>query len=316
MDIALGLGLAFTAALAWGSGSTLFKVGIKNDIKPLVATFLRGLLAVPLLIIISILIYGFNSLLNVFQGMNVVYLLLSALFVTLGDFFSLIAMKNVDISITQPISSIYPIITTFILLVFALEVITILIVVGTILNVLGVLVISYFTNRKSKKNFFEHSVDKKEDGKDFTAKGITFSLLAASFWGFTIIMTKLLLLDPHVKVVSVLAIRNGLMVLSMFIVSYVTALKNGLEIKQEFFPSYRDSLILMLGGIVMWAIGGVSFFTAVNIIGAGRSTPISAISPFVVLLLSGIFLKEKIKYVQIFGVLLIVIGSILLSYPT
>ncbi len=310
MDSTLGLVLAFTAAIAWGSGSTLFKLGVKNNVKTLVATFLRGLLAVPILILMSILLHGFNSLLVLFQGMNAVYLLLSALFVTLGDFFSLIAMKNLDISITQPISSIYPIITTFILLIFALEVITILIIVGTILNVLGVFVISYFTNRKSKKKLFEHSVDKKEDE---TVKGITFSLLAALFWGFTIIMTKLLLLDPGVKVVSVLAIRNGLMVLIMFIVSYITALKNNVEIKQEFFPSYRDSLTLMLGGIVMWVIGGVSFFTAVNIIGAGRSTPISAISPFVVLLLSGIFLKEKIKYVQIFGVLLIVIGSILLS---
>ncbi|MHA1202916.1 MAG: EamA family transporter [Candidatus Heimdallarchaeaceae archaeon] len=54
MSVALGIILSFTAAIAWGTGMVIFKVGVKN-IDPLTATYVKGLLAVPILIVVGLI---------------------------------------------------------------------------------------------------------------------------------------------------------------------------------------------------------------------------------------------------------------------
>ncbi|MHA1115393.1 MAG: DMT family transporter [Candidatus Heimdallarchaeaceae archaeon] len=304
---ALGIGLSFLAAFGWGIGFITYKLGVKST-DPLTATFLRGLVAIPLIITISVLLYGIESLTVFFKGEASLWLILSAITITLGDFFSLFSMKKLDASISQPISATYPLFTNIILLIGGIEKVTTQIIIGTLLNVIGAGIISFQTNRKD-----ENGLEKSQEEKRNNLQGMIFAILAALAWGFTIIFTKILLSFDGINVIPMLGIRNGIMILIAGIGISISYLRNKLNKIDKKLTSKKDLLFLILGGIVTWGAGGISFFTAVTLIGAARSTPISSISPFFVLLLGSVFLKEKISKLQLLGVVSIVCGSILLS---
>jgi len=304
---ALGIGLSFLAAFGWGIGFITYKLGVKST-DPLTATFLRGLVAIPLIITISVLLYGIESLTVFFKGEASLWLILSAITITLGDFFSLFSMKKLDASISQPISATYPLFTNIILLIGGIEKVTTQIITGTLLNVIGAGIISFQTNRKD-----ENGLEKSQEEKRNNLQGMIFAILAALAWGFTIVFTKILLSFDGINVIPMLGIRNGIMILIAGIGISISYLRNKLNKIDKKLTSKKDLLFLILGGIVTWGAGGISFFTAVTLIGAARSTPISSISPFFVLLLGSVFLKEKISKLQLLGVVSIVCGSILLS---
>ena len=304
---ALGIGLSFVAAFGWGTGFITYKIGVKST-DPLTATFLRGIVAIPLIILVSILIYGVESLTIFFKGEARLWLALSAITITLGDFFSLFSMKKLDASISQPISAIYPLFTNLILLIGGIEKVTLQIILGTLLNVIGAGIISFQTNRKDK-NGIEKSLEEKRSN----LQGMIFAILAALAWGFTIVFTKILLSFDGINVIPMLGIRNGIMIIIAGIGIIISLLKRKIQKIDKKITNKKDLLFLTIGGIVTWGAGGISFFTAVTLIGAARSTPISSISPFFVLLLGSIFLKERISKLQLIGVISIVCGSILLS---
>ncbi len=322
MSITLGIALSFLAAFGWGTGYVLYKVGVR-DIHPLFATFTRGLLAVPLLVIISITMYGIEAFRYFFIGIDLLWLIFAIITIAIGDVLSLFAFKRLDAAIAQPITAIYPVFTTLSLLIFSLEVITIIIIIGTLLNVLGVSVITFFKKKKNLPlSLLQETIEEvKEKDVTFTIQktpiidpvGIVFALIAALFWGITIVFTKLLLEPETNFVIPMMALRNGVMTIVAGIIAFIVTQNKHLNLKDSFFPSKKSTIFLVIGGAVTWIAGGVSFFTAVTLIGAGRSTPISSLSPLIVLLYSFFFLKEKIRKQQIVGIVLIVIGSILLS---
>lgn len=318
MSLAVGIILSFTAAIAWGSSMVIFKIGVKKT-DPLSATYLKGLIAIPLLVLLGWGLFGTSSLSRLFIYPNYIWLILAVICIALGDFFSLFALTKIDVSIAQPVTAIYPLFTTLALLFTKIEVITWQIIVGTLIISGGVIGISYFSQRDSNRNEQEDSPQEEIDGKQKNDSknnmliGIVLAFLAAFFWGGTIFFTRLILEDPSVEVISMVAIRNGLMVAGAGLLVAFRAIILKRDVIKDLFPLQKDTGILALGGALAWCVGGVSFFTAVKHIGAGVSTPLSSISPFIVMLLGGFFLKEKISLPQLVGVFFIVIGSIVLS---
>ncbi len=309
MSFGIGVTLSFVAAIAWGSSMVIFKVGIKNT-DPLVATYIKGIVAVPVLILLGWILYGVESLALLFTYPNSLWLLLATVSITFGDFFSLFALKKINVSIAQPISAVYPFFTTLILLIAKIEKITWVIITGTLLIIFGVSTISYFTQRTSNQAAKrEHD---KNNGKN-TIYGIILSVLAATFWGLTIVFTRLILDGEGVEVISMMGIRNGLMVAMAFILVLIRANIKRDNFMKNIFTQKKEAFILMGGGAIAWCIGGVSFFTAVTMIGAGISTPLSSISPFIVTILSVFFLKETITKKQILSIFIIVLGAVILS---
>ncbi len=325
MSVALGIILSFTAALAWGTGMVVFKVGVKN-IDPLTATYVKGLLAVPILLIIGLIIYPPSSLAQPFLGENLLWLILSAIFIALGDFFSLFSLKKIEVSISQPITAIYPFVTILLLVITGTENISWEIIVGAILIAIGVATITFFSrnNNKMKKEIEENV--RNEDGKESSETknqksfilGIILALTAAVFWGGTIFFTRKLLEGTDVEVIPMMGVRNGIMVVVALAFALISSLVKNKGFKIPKNIHFKELAILMGGGVISWCIGGVSFFTVIGNmwIDTAISTPLSSISPFFVLLLGSIILKEKIRLPQVIGVAIIVGGSILLSFTT
>ncbi len=324
MSVALGIILSFTAAFAWGTGMVIFKVGVKN-IYPLTATYVKGLLAVPILLIIGLIIYTPSSFAQPFLGENLLWLILSAIFIALGDFFSLFSLRKIDVSISQPITTIYPFITISLLVITGTE-ISWIIIAGASLIVIGVAIITYFSRTKgNKKNETKESsiIENTEESTEAKNRksfilGIIFAIIAAVFWGGTIFFTKKLLEGTDIEVIPMMGVRNGIMVVMALLVALFSSLIKNKGIKIPKNIQYKELGILMGGGVISWCIGGVSFFTVIGNtwIDTAISTPLSSISPFFVLLLGSIFLKEKIKIPQIIGVAIIVGGSVILALAT
>jgi len=314
----IGVLLSLTAALAWGTGMVSFKVGVKN-VDTLAATYIKGLVAVPLLFILGLTINGTETYTKLLLYPNYIWLILGGISITLGDFFSLFALQKIDVSISQPVTAIYPIFTTLTLLIAKIEDINWFIIGGTLLITSGVMLISFFSQRTENKRLKILQKDDNNTGEEAKKKvlplGIGLSITAAVFWGFAIVFNRLILEDQSIDVLPLMGLRNGLMVVISLSIVLIRPLINKEKYKTKIFAPKKESLILMGGGAISWCIGGVSFFTAVKIIGAGYSTPISSISPLIVMLLGGVFLKEKISYPQMIGVAIIVAGSIVLSLP-
>ena len=181
------------------------------------------------------------------------------------------------------------------------------------------MLISFFSQRsetnKLKSNQIDGAGTENTPAKKVLPLGISLSVIAAAFWGFAIVFNRLILEDQSIDVLPLMGLRNGIMVVIFAVVVFIRPLLNKEKYSNKLFAPKKVALILMAGGTLSWCVGGVSFFSAVKIIGAGFSTPISSISPFIVMLLGGLLLREKITYPQIIGVAIIVVGSIILSLP-
>jgi len=317
-SFAIGVILSLTAAVGWGSAMVIFKVGVK-DVDFLAAGYIRGLIVIPFLISLGFIFDGITTYAKLMTYPNILWVLLGALFLGLGDVFSLLALQKIDVSISQPITAIYPIFTTLTLLIAKIEDITWFIIGGTLLITAGVIIISYFSQKNEMNNNDEISSQeselKDEKPKRRVPAGILISIIAAFFWGVAIVFNRVILEDPSIEVIPLMGLRNGLMVVGIALFVFIRFFTNREKYAKKIFAPKKEVFLLMGGGLISWCVGGVSFFTAVSMIGAGVTTPISSISPLVVLILGTIFLKEKLTIPKAIGILIIILGSIVLAIP-
>src|SRR5574344_1366180 len=98
---------------------------------------------------------------------------------------------------------------------------------------------------------------------------------------------------------------------STIVVSLYLTIKGKLKIKDV---SRKAIVVVALAAIIGGPIGMTSYISAINNVGPGLTSIISSIYPAVGVLLSVIFLKEKIKKHLIIGLFICLIGVVLISY--
>ncbi|MHA1236329.1 MAG: DMT family transporter [Candidatus Hodarchaeales archaeon] len=303
----LGIFLAFSAACCWGTAGVLYKSSIKPEHSLFLSIVYRGLIAVPFLALLTLLTAGFDALTILFQSHILPILLFSSLFVTLGDLFFFAALQRIDVSKSQPVASIYPLFTIVLLIVFGMEEVSLVVIMATTILIIGIGLVSQKNNYSS-----ELSLSKSTE----ISKGLMLSIVAAIFWSFGIITLDYLLAIPGVDVFSLATIRFGILTVLMAL-SWIIFDKYQLQSRDNIrliTPiSKRDGLIFGLTGILSWGLGAVTFFTSIELIGASRATSISSINPIIAVILGIAFLKEKFSPLQGFGILLVCLGSIIIS---
>ena len=132
---------AILAALVWGSAPVFFKLGLKGEISPLSGIFFHNLTA-TIFALLTLLILKENPLSYTFKEI---------FFVSLGGFVSgflglLVyykAVKAGEVSIVAPIASSSPLFSTLLAVLILGEEFTVKKFVGTILIVLGIILVSY-----------------------------------------------------------------------------------------------------------------------------------------------------------------------------
>jgi DME family drug/metabolite transporter len=312
-DQFLGISLALVAAFSWGFSSAFFKSALKSNksIRDLLFSItIRGAVAVPFIAVMTLLLFSNNSLsifLVLFSQDLFPLLILSSIFVTIGDVLFFGALQRIEVSRAQPVASIYPLFTAILLILLGVEVISLIVVSGIFLLIIGISLVSQQNNESSSS-----------DNINDIRKGLVMAVIAAIFWSFAIITVRLILEDPMVNVFALATIRFGILtIITAFF--WLLIIFNLVSQQQEDKIIYitttrKDVLVLGIGGILGWGIGAISFFSSIDLIGASRATPISSINPIIAIILGIFVLKEELTLIQVFGILLVVCGSILVSF--
>lgn len=109
--------------------------------------------------------------------------------------------------------------------------------------------------------------------------------------------------------------------ISTFLHDFVSAVLSGIYLvvkgKMNIKETNKEAIVVVaLAAILGGPIGMTSYIYAINNIGPGLASIISSVYPAVCVILSVVFLKEKIRKHQILGLLVCLIGVILVSYSS
>jgi len=303
----LGTILALFAAVCWGVGASLYKIVLKSEHSLFLTITIRGSIAVPFIAIVTFFVNNFYSLEILFSPEVLPILIFSSIFVGFGDLWFFGSLQRIEITKAMPVASIYPLFTAILLIIFGLETISLVVLIGIIILIAGLGFLAQ-ENKSSSSN-----LESQEEMK----MGLALAVLAALFWSFAIYTLRLLLDYPDVDVYSLATVRFGILTFFFGIFWIINTLyRHQTGIVDPASLSHitkKVSFILGLGGILSWGIGGISFFSSIEMIGAGRATPISSINPLISVIIGILVLKEKISPLQAVGILLIIFGSIFVS---
>lgn len=302
----IGVLLALLAAFCWGMGASLYKIVIKTEHSLFLTIAIRGSIAVPFIAIVTFFVNGFASLGILFTPDVLPILLISSVFVSIGDLSFFGSLQRMDVSKAMPIASIYPLFTAILLIFFGLETISPVVLIGIVILVVG---LGFLAQQ-------EKETTNSELGKDVKV-GLGLAVVAAIFWSFGIYTLNLLLNFPEIDVYSLATMRFGILTLLFVMLWSINAIYNYTQGKEDpaslAYITKKVGIVFGIGGILSWGIGAISFFSSIELIGAARATPISSINPLISVIIGIFMLKEKLKPLQAIGILLIIFGSIFVS---
>ena len=305
-----GVILSLGAACAWGVSAVLFKIGLSDHklLRELLFSIaIRGITAVPFIGFLTLFLNGHEtpSKFAVFFSPSLFPLIIvSSIFVTVGDVLFFGSLQRIEVSKAQPVASVYPLFTAILLIFSGVEKISLVIVLGIIVLIIG---IGLVTRKNSTQT--SHSTDSSD-----VKIGLALSIVAAIFWSLGIITVRLILEFGDIDVFALATVRFGLLTIFVFVFWMILTISTRKEYDEPYITSTKKEVyVLGVGGILGWGFGAISFFTAIELIGASRATPISSINPLIAILLGILILKERISRVQAFGIILVILGSLVVS---
>jgi len=211
----------------------------------------------------------------------------------IGDSLYVASMGRIGVSLSFPISSSYPAITLLLGLLFLHESLSITIVIGLVLAIIGILLIC----RRDKTQMTDSAPQK---------TGILMSVGAAVLWAISAIILKPGIEGLDSVVVS--AVRMPVLSLFFWLVSIFSGKVNTL-----WKLSLHEWMLIIFGGLIGWGAGTILFVQAVAMLGPTRAAIITSTSPLFALPMSIFLLGEKPCRTVWLGTILTVAGIALVS---
>ena len=277
---------ALAAAVCWSAAAIFYKKGIGAGAIP--AVLIRTFFAMVFILTLYLLI----------RGGRFEFTLMGFAFLNLGGLLRLIfggaaymkGLENISISRFVPILFTFPLLTILLSILFLKEKIHPEVVAGTVLIILGIWILSREHNTGNEKNI---------------KLGISFALLAAFLYAFSIVATKTGLndVDPFQSVLISMPLPFAMLYLYY---SFNNGARTILRFKKEAY------ILLGLGGIAGMGFGSYFFFVSLTLIGASKATSLSAITPFLSSIIALVTLKEKLTLTLILGTMATVAGIIVI----
>ncbi|MHA2226999.1 MAG: DMT family transporter [Candidatus Hodarchaeales archaeon] len=306
----LGILLALFAAASWGVAAVINKLVLVPEHSLLLTITIRGLIAVPFIGFVTFLTNGLDSVNILFHPTSFPILIFSSIFVGLGDLCFFGSLQRLNVSIAQPVSAIYPFVTAICLIVLGIEIVSVEIMAGTIGIILGISLVIY---QKKDSNSSLSVEIKKNQGV-----GFGLALFAAFCWSLSIISLRVLLFQPEMNIFSLATIRFAILTIFFGVLWGLKSIYRSITGMKDVYSlshiTRKTILGLGLGGVLAWGFGGLTFFSALELIETSRATPISSINPLISVVIGIFYLKEKLTPNQAIGILLILSGSIIVSF--
>ncbi len=266
---------SLAAAFCWSVAAVFYKKGIGAGAIP--AVLIRTFFAMLFLLILYLILRGghFDFTLMGFAFLNLGGLLR----LILGGAAYMKGIENISISRFIPILFTFPLLTILLSSLFLHEKISSDVVAGTVLIVTGIWILSRGHSSGSEKNI---------------KLGVTFGMLAAFLYAFSIVATKTGLKEVDAFQSALISMPVPLAML------YLAYSKN--HGPSAIFKFRKEAYILLgLGGIAGMGFGSYFFFVSLQTIGAAKATGLAAITPFISSMMALVTLKEKISFELVFG---------------
>jgi len=135
--------ISLLTAILFASNTLIMSKGMKSNTPVSLGLVFRSLPAIPVLLITSVFVFGFSSISVYFDFKILALLFLSSLILTMGDFLIMYGLKAYSIRAVIPALAFNPIITLLWLVGTGLEKITYIIIIGTVITILGVVVVTF-----------------------------------------------------------------------------------------------------------------------------------------------------------------------------
>ena len=286
MSLSLGVIFGLVVMIGWGAHKLFAKKLINR-----VGAY-SGLIYTNSVIVGLVVIYCLATGTFAVPSKNIFLLtLLLAFLGALGAFFLYKSMEIGKLSIVVPISHVYSVIIVFLAFIFFGERLTRMQLSAVILAILGTLLIS-----------FKYSEFKKIELKK-ASKGVPYALATTLCWGIVYFLIRIIVneLGPFVTSLYFETIILTLLILPV-IFGFVKLAK----------PKNKDVKLFLVSGLLA-GIGAVAYNAGVSREMVSIVGPLSGASLMVTVILSYLFLKERIELNQKLAVLMIFAGIVMLA---
>ncbi|MFC2013760.1 DMT family transporter [Chloroflexota bacterium] len=289
-DTAIGVLLAVLAAILWGVGNTIARVGLQS-IKATSASIL-SLSAGLVVVWITALVFEFDTLVSVSLVAIGWFALTGVLHLALGRFLLYQTMRYIGAARGTSVAHSYPIFALIFAIILLKETPTIPVVIGTVSIVGGI----YLLLTESS----ETSAIKKS-----RMLGYSVGLVAALLWGAVSILIKHVSQFGPSFVVLSFALLFGTLALSA---------ATGKSFQIGVKANKKAIYLLLLSGFLN-GIGLIGFYSALAKAPVVVVSPLVATSPLFTVLCVHLFLQrlERITIHVLLGCLLVVAGGVLVA---
>jgi drug/metabolite transporter (DMT)-like permease len=231
-----------------------------------------------------------------------------------GDLLYAHSINMIGASLAVSVSSAYPLVVTFSSILILGERITAIIWGGTILIIAGLVTIELdAVMARRPRDYGLVDIEKKAAERRVLMRGIFLAICAAICWGVSYPMIKLTMTASDWTPIENYFLRS----VAFFCWAWGMRLVQHVKFPNSIRPlkkiSPKSMLALAASALLSLTLGGILYGTCVETLPVSVVTPITASSPFITVILSRIFFKEKLSLISSVGVIMVVVGSIAVS---
>ncbi len=140
-------------------------------------------------------------------------------------------------------------------------------------------------------------------------KGVILAMISALLWGIAPVFDKLAISDSKVLPIPANIVRCAGAIAALLALALIT--------REWSFSAInaRRAAYLVIAGAIAGGFAMVTYYMALNTLGAGKTVPLTSIYPLFTVVFSVFFLGERVDLVKAFlGTILIVCGVVLVMF--
>ncbi len=284
--------LSLLSAFAFAFHAIFIKFGLK-DSDPLTGTLISSSINVGFLWILTLLFIPLQTFVN----RGIIYLIIGGILApSLARVFLYTGFEKVGVSITAPIRTTFPIISSLLAIIFLNEPVTAPIGAAIIFTVLGTILLSLSSSGIRRPTEIQ-----------WKKKDLLFPFTAATFYG----------ISHFIRKIGMATVPSGIagatIVTTVSLIFYILSLPL-IKQKKKMTLSRRSAFYFLLGGIA-GSFGQIFILSALRSGKVTVVTPLAGTTPVFVLFMTYLFLREteRINLLVLVGVISIVAGVLILS---
>lgn len=308
-----GFAICFLCATLWAASPIMANRGIEvskctnHEINPIRSLFFFGASLVMALILTG------GRITLIIDPLCYLYFFISVVLgYIVGDMFYFAAMRTIGLSLAIPVANAYPVFVTLTSWLILDEAATPRIFAGVAVVVAGVLILRLGTDDGKRK---EEGPMKRAitPGKGRVLRGFILAVSAGVCWAVGAPFTKLSITSSGLTAAEVTFYRSSVFLIVAWGWRLFVARSVKVRVKRFRDIPLKGWFYFMGTSIIGLCFGSIIYVYCISVMPLAVVTAITSTSPFMAALFSHFVVKERLRPVQWFGVVIIILGSVVVG---